>query len=181
MSATTQDRSMFDLVGSKELSTATDDGSPTRRYNGTDDAAQPQPDPQPGSEVVLFHVIDDLKRRAASGYHKYGTFLETNNGRDALLDAYQESLDQCMYLKQMIMERGKFPMLVAVELAQARTEHAPSTSLHHYHSVLQEELDEFWEEVKKKPKVRSKLRLREELLQIAAMAQRCAEDLGLLE
>jgi hypothetical protein len=69
------------------------------------DATQPQPGPQPGQDVVLFHVLDDLKQRAEDGKLKYGTYLETFNGRDALVDAYQETLDKAMYLKQAIMER----------------------------------------------------------------------------
>jgi hypothetical protein len=38
---------------------------------------------------------------------KYGKTLQTFNGRDALTDAYQESLDLCMYLRQMIEERNQ--------------------------------------------------------------------------
>lgn len=69
------------------------------------DATTQQPLPTPGQEVVLFHVLDDFKRRAEMGKAQYGTYLETHNGRDALVDAYQEALDLCMYLKQTIMER----------------------------------------------------------------------------
>lgn len=69
------------------------------------DATTQQPLPTPGQEVVLFHVLDDFKRRAEMGKAQYGTYLETFNGRDALIDAYQEALDLCMYLKQAIMER----------------------------------------------------------------------------
>ena len=69
------------------------------------DATTQQPSPKPGQEVVLFHVLDDVKRRAETGKAQYGTYLETHNGRDALVDAYQEALDLCMYLKQVIMER----------------------------------------------------------------------------
>lgn len=69
------------------------------------DATTPQAPPQPGQEVVLFHVLEDIKRRAEEGKLKYGTYLETFNGRDALVDEYQETLDKAMYLKQAIMER----------------------------------------------------------------------------
>jgi hypothetical protein len=48
--------------------------------------------------------VKDLKVRAAFGFKKYGTELKTNNGRNALVDAYQEALDLCCYLKQRIME-----------------------------------------------------------------------------
>lgn len=69
------------------------------------DATTQQPQPKPGQDVVLFHVLDDFKRRAEMGKAQYGTYLKTQNGRDALVDAYQEALDLCMYLKQTIMER----------------------------------------------------------------------------
>jgi hypothetical protein len=38
---------------------------------------------------------------------KYGTPLQTNNGRDALMDAYQEACDMVMYLRQAIAERDE--------------------------------------------------------------------------
>jgi len=69
------------------------------------DASTPQPLPQKGRVIVLGLVIQDLVDRANFGREKYGTYLETNNGRDALMDAYQEALDLCMYLRQAIEER----------------------------------------------------------------------------
>jgi len=36
---------------------------------------------------------------------KYGTVLKTHNGRNALMDAYQEALNLCMYLKQALLEQ----------------------------------------------------------------------------
>jgi len=71
------------------------------------DAATPQPPPLPGRKNVLDHVVADLVIRSVVGRAKYGTYLETHNGRDALIDAYQEALDLCMYLKQAIMERDE--------------------------------------------------------------------------
>jgi len=68
-------------------------------------AAKPEPEPTGNGETVLFEVLHDLMDRAKIGKEKYGTHLKTNNGRDALMDAYQESLDLCMYLKQCLMEQ----------------------------------------------------------------------------
>jgi hypothetical protein len=45
-----------------------------------------------------------LKDRAEAGKKKYGVYLQTHNGRDALWDAYQEALDLVMYLRQRILE-----------------------------------------------------------------------------
>jgi hypothetical protein len=49
-------------------------------------------------------IISDLKNRSEIGYKKYGHYLESFNGRNSLQDAYEESLDMCMYLKQSILE-----------------------------------------------------------------------------
>jgi hypothetical protein len=50
-------------------------------------------------------VIQDMAARKALGIQRYGTPLQAHNGRDALLDAYQEALDLCVYLRQAIEER----------------------------------------------------------------------------
>ena len=75
-----------------------------RQYDAV--AATPQPPPAGSGTPVLAGVVSDLIARAEMGRQKYGTCLRTHNGRDALMDAYQEALDLVMYLKQCIMERG---------------------------------------------------------------------------
>lgn len=65
-----------------------------------------QPQPTGNGEVVYLSVVEDMRQRAELGRERYGTYLRTNNGRDALRDAYEEALDLCMYLKQMMMERA---------------------------------------------------------------------------
>jgi len=50
-------------------------------------------------------VIKDIHERNKIGIQKYGTPLQANNGRDALIDAYQEALDLVVYLRQAIEER----------------------------------------------------------------------------
>jgi hypothetical protein len=64
-----------------------------------------EPDPKRGHIVVIDVVMKDLELRAEMGKNKYGHYLETGNGRDALWDAYQEALDLVMYLRQAILER----------------------------------------------------------------------------
>jgi hypothetical protein len=49
-------------------------------------------------------VATDLINRAFLGRERYGVFLQPHNGRDALLDAYEEALDLTTYLMQVIME-----------------------------------------------------------------------------
>jgi hypothetical protein len=60
--------------------------------------------PHEGKTKVLDYVVSDLQARAEMGKSKYGHYLETGNGRNALQDAYEEALDMCMYLKQKLLE-----------------------------------------------------------------------------
>lgn len=54
---------------------------------------------------VWDSVIEDIRIRDQVGRHRYGTPLQPFNGRDALIDAYEEALDLVVYLKQAILER----------------------------------------------------------------------------
>ena len=72
------------------------------------------------------------------------------------------------------------------EVARAVNLHGPIHSLHEAHSVIEEEFDEFWEQVKINPrklyeddqKVRLR-KIREELIQVAAMCVRTIIDLNI--
>lgn len=66
---------------------------------------QPAPTPNAGAHIVDL-VKADLDKRRALGIQKYGTPLQAHNGRDALVDAYEEALDLAQYLRQAIEERG---------------------------------------------------------------------------
>jgi hypothetical protein len=70
----------------------------------------------------------------------------------------------------------EFSSLVAAEIKCARSKHKPINSAHEGYAVILEEVEEFWEEVMKKRKDRSADKMRAELVQIAAMAQRTYED-----
>ena len=74
---------------------------------------------------------------------------------------------------------SKFSTMVEAEIAFARREYAPINSAHEGYSVILEELDEFWEQVRLERGDRSKEKMVSELVQVAAMAQRTAEDLSL--
>lgn len=67
-------------------------------------AAGPEPTPNHTGKSVTDMVIHDLSERRKMGVKKYGGELTTNNGRDALIDAYQEVLDLACYLRQKIEE-----------------------------------------------------------------------------
>lgn len=68
------------------------------------DMCAPQPDPKRGRASVTDAVIADLNTRREGGIKKYGNELESGNGRDALVDAYQEATDLALYLRQRVME-----------------------------------------------------------------------------
>lgn len=67
-----------------------------------------QPDPMKNKNPSIWNlVIKDMKERNQFGINKYGIPLQPNNGRDALVDAYQEALDLCVYLRQALWERDE--------------------------------------------------------------------------
>lgn len=67
-----------------------------------------QPSPKPNNSTPIWElVIGDMAGRDRVGRKRYGVPLQAGNGRDALRDAYEESLDQVAYLRQAIEERKK--------------------------------------------------------------------------
>ena len=70
-----------------------------------------------------------------------------------------------------------FNELVKEELIKARQKHGPVTSVHEGYAVILEELDEVWEEVKKKTENRDLDNLLKELVQVSTTAQKMAEDI----
>jgi hypothetical protein len=66
----------------------------------------PERPPIPNDRRAVWElVVEDMRDRDAAGRSKYGTPLQPFNGRDALVDAYQECLDLCVYLRQKIEEQ----------------------------------------------------------------------------
>jgi len=82
-------------------------------------AAQPEPPPRGDGAEVLPLVIADLQARSEMGRAKYGTTLRVNNGRNSLMDAYQEALDQVMYLRQRLEEERSTPKTLGEKLVDA--------------------------------------------------------------
>lgn len=70
-------------------------------------------------QCVVDELLDDIARRGGDyktlfgdflardrmGLEKYGTRLMTRDGRNSLMDAYQEALDQAVYLKKCLLEK----------------------------------------------------------------------------
>lgn len=66
-----------------------------------------QPDPRPNDRPAVWSlVIEDMRRRDHVGRQRYGTPLQPHNGRDGLVDLYQEILDAAVYIRQEIEERA---------------------------------------------------------------------------
>lgn len=66
------------------------------------DQPAPVPNRKPSIQSLVRH---DLEDREQVDIQRYGTALQPHNGRDALIDAYQEALDLACYLRQAIEER----------------------------------------------------------------------------
>lgn len=65
-----------------------------------------QPPPQKNDMPCVWDlVVLDMIDRDRVGQEKYGVRLQPMNGRDPLIDAYQEALDLVVYLRQAIYER----------------------------------------------------------------------------
>ena len=65
-----------------------------------------EPEPIVNNNVAVWDLVkEDMNKRDRLGEYKYGTRLQPFNGRDALVDAYQEALDLTVYLRQAIYER----------------------------------------------------------------------------
>lgn len=70
-------------------------------------------------EEAVQLAIADMRERDRVGRERYGTPLTTNNGRDHLVDAYQELLDGIVYLRAEIEQYSGEPWINAVIRAYA--------------------------------------------------------------
>lgn len=68
-------------------------------------AIDQQVKPNGSGTPIVDLVIEDMLARKEFGTKKYGEPLKAFNGRSALVDAYQEALDLCIYLRQLLEER----------------------------------------------------------------------------
>lgn len=89
------------------------------------DLNRPEPPPSVGSGTPIWDlVIDDMRKRDAHGRKHYGPPLLAHNGRDPLVDAYQEALDLAVYLRQAIAERDEAPIAATGESPEVVVAHA---------------------------------------------------------
>jgi hypothetical protein len=71
----------------------------------------------------------------------------------------------------------KIMLAVQREATRAMSLHAPMHNEHEGYAVILEELDELWDEIKLKQSARNPPAIRQEALQVAAMAIRMIYDL----
>lgn len=87
------------------------------------DRNAPQPPPTVGEGESVWPLIydstglvlpdwlkADMRARHEMGIAKYGTALKVWNGRDAVIDAYQESLDLIVYVRQARERLGPYSL-----------------------------------------------------------------------
>lgn len=77
------------------------------------------------------------------------------------------------------VRKGKCVAELLIEYESATRLHGPLHSAHEAYAVILEELDEFWEEVRKKQQYRDPVAMRTERLHVAAMCVRAAVDVRL--
>lgn len=84
----------------------------SKNSSSTPPAATEQKTPKGAGKEVIELVKKDLDSRVEVGKQRYGETLKSFNGRDALLDAYQEALDLTMYLRQTLDERDTISKMI---------------------------------------------------------------------
>jgi len=71
-------------------------------------ATNKQTKPKRGKKEIHALVVKDISEKVKAGEKKYGTKLMSHNGRDPLIDLYQELIDAVFYLRQEIEEKKDF-------------------------------------------------------------------------
>lgn len=65
-----------------------------------------QPDPVHNDNPSAHDLVAaDMMKRKQYGLDKYGTVLQAGNGRNSLLDAYDETQDLIVYMRTELAER----------------------------------------------------------------------------
>lgn len=130
------------LIEGKAGGVYLDNIEPLRRPDGELWVVQPQtptlsekePPPRRNDGPAIWSlVIQDMQERDVEGERRYGTRLQPFNGRDSLVDLYQELLDAVVYIRQTICERDAekdpFRSDISNELLESIAQHAEAASL----------------------------------------------------
>lgn len=94
-----------------------DDVHAGNEQGGPGSKAEPAPISILDDTAVWPMVIQDMLERDAMGRAKYGRPLHGFNGRRAIVDAFQESLDLVVYLRQKVFEDEGLDAIIRSALA----------------------------------------------------------------
>lgn len=92
---------------------------------------KPEPAPKGTGREITPLVIRDLEIRSKMGKEKYGETLRAYNGRNPLVDLYQELMDAVQYVRQVIEEMGAIT---------SRTELPPNTTARQFLAAQNEKI-----------------------------------------
>lgn len=84
------------------------------------DQAAPIPNDGPSAHDL---VIADLQDRKEHGLRKYNSLLQPFNGRDSVLDAYEEAQDLVVYLANLLEEQKNSIRVRIVHCSSVEYEH----------------------------------------------------------
>lgn len=110
--------------------------------------------------------------------------MSGNEGFHTILEGRVVSLtEECERLEARLRGAPPTPLdgilrEVRAEVNRANDIHGGYNSAHEAYAVLLEEVEEFWEEVRRKRSERDPARMRAELVQVAAVAVRAIEALA---
>ena len=88
-----------------------------------------------------------MDARVEVGKQRYGETLKAFNGRDAMLDAYQEALDLVMYLKQTLNERKTLENFIHYQEVKPKIENLTDAEWH-----ISQTIGELYKKVHKQDK-----------------------------
>jgi hypothetical protein len=92
-------------------------------------SATEQPDPKQNDKPACWDlVVKDMKDRDEWGRSKYGVPLQPFNGRNAIVDLYQELLDATVYCRQLIEELNQHQAELASVKAELKAIHSAMAS-----------------------------------------------------
>lgn len=72
----------------------------------TRDPERDQPAPMPGKVNIPQYLIQAIAEREHYGITKYGRPLQSHNGRNPMIDLWEELMDALNYTTQVLVEQG---------------------------------------------------------------------------
>ena len=119
----------------------------SKNSSSTPAAATEQATPKGAGKEIIDLVKKDLDARVEVGKQRYGETLKAFNGRDAMLDAYQEALDLVMYLKQTLNERKTLENFIHYQEVKPKIENLTDAEWH-----ISQTIGELYKKVHKQDK-----------------------------